>query len=87
MRGICFVCVSSAAASLAPWSAIVDHAYDTIYRPLRRQCNDGSGMTAQECLRLMYNATHTGRYPWWARTMLRDALDPRSGQLDQVVIK
>lgn len=61
------------------WDTIVRNAYDSIYRPLRAQCN--AAMSSHACLVAMYNAsTDEGRtYPWWLRTLLRDAIDPANG--------
>ena len=81
-RGICaFVLLSvqgacAASSTMSPWRAIVAHAYDTIYRPLRAQCTDI--MTAQACVAAMYEASSADdQYPWWVRTMLRDATEQR----------
>ena len=69
--------LASLEPSLEPWRAIVNRAYDTVYRPLRAQCS--KQMLAAECLRAMQSKAAVGRYPWWVQTMLRDGLDPRSG--------
>ena len=66
-----------AAARLVPWRAIVEHAYDTVYRPLRAECT--ANMSAKACLIAMHDTSADGLYPWWVRTMLRDALKPATG--------
>lgn len=64
--------------ALAQWQEFVQQSYNTVYRPLRALCagvdSEGKEHTATQCYERMFQETREGvEYPWWVRTLLRDA--------------
>lgn len=55
---------------------LVDDTYARVWRPLRARC--APRMSAAQCVRAMHDEAFNGTgYPWWVRTLLRDAQERR----------